>query len=64
MALRSANWRCESCSRSELGKEPRVSVAEIADRYIDWARQHPDARDHSLEAERVMKAAGAIRVAS
>jgi dTDP-L-rhamnose 4-epimerase len=47
-----------------LGWEPRVSVSEIADRYIDWARHHPDARDHSVEAERVMKAAGALRTAS
>jgi dTDP-L-rhamnose 4-epimerase len=47
-----------------LGWEPRVSVSEIADRYIDWARHHPAARDHSVEAERVMKAAGALRAAS
>jgi dTDP-L-rhamnose 4-epimerase len=52
------------CARLRaLGWEPTVPIDAIADRYIAWAREQPGARDHSLEAEQVMREAGVVRAA-
>ncbi len=45
-----------------LGWEPRVSLDEIVDGYIAWARTQPDVRDYYAEAEREMIAMGTIRM--
>ncbi len=44
-----------------LGWEPRVSLDEIVDGYIAWAREQPDVRDYYIEAEREMKQRGTLR---
>jgi len=44
-----------------LGWEPRVSLDEIVEGYIAWAREQPDLRDYYADAEREMKARGTIR---
>ncbi len=44
-----------------LGWEPRVSLDEIVDGYITWAREQSDVRDYYVEAEREMKQRGTIR---
>jgi dTDP-L-rhamnose 4-epimerase len=52
---------------SDIGKlraldwEPRVSLGEIVDEYITWARARPDVRDYYGDAEREMKRMGTIR---
>jgi dTDP-L-rhamnose 4-epimerase len=47
-----------------LGWEPRVSLQEIVEGYIAWAKQQPDLRDYTADAEREMKARGTVRMAS
>jgi dTDP-L-rhamnose 4-epimerase len=50
------------CARLRaLGWEPTVPIDVIADRYIAWAREQPGARDHSPEADRVMRESGVVR---
>jgi dTDP-L-rhamnose 4-epimerase len=44
-----------------LGWAPRVSLDEIVDGYIAWAREQPDVRDYYEDAEREMKQRGTIR---
>jgi dTDP-L-rhamnose 4-epimerase len=47
-----------------LGWAPQVSLDEIVDGYISWAREQPDLRDYYEDAEREMKQRGTIRQAS
>ena len=44
-----------------LGWKPRVTLDEIVEEYIAWAREQPDLRDYYTDAEREMKARGTIR---
>jgi dTDP-L-rhamnose 4-epimerase len=44
-----------------LGWEPQVSLDEIVEEYIVWAREQPDVHDYYADAEREMKAMGTIR---
>ncbi len=46
-----------------LGWQPSVTLDEIVQEYIDWARAQPDVRDYYVDAEREMKAMGTIREA-
>lgn len=45
----------------KLGWKPRVTLDEIAEEYIAWAREQPDVRDYYADAEREMKKMGTIR---
>jgi dTDP-L-rhamnose 4-epimerase len=47
-----------------LGWEPRVSLEEIVEEYVGWARGQPDLRDYYVDAEREMLARGTIRETS
>lgn len=44
-----------------LGWAPTVSLEEIVDGYIGWAKAQPEFRDYSTEAEARMSALGTIR---
>lgn len=44
-----------------LGWQPTVTIDEIVEEYIDWARAQPDLRDYYVEAEQQMKDMGTIR---
>ncbi|MCL4486887.1 MAG: GDP-mannose 4,6-dehydratase [Chloroflexi bacterium] len=46
-----------------LGWEPQVSLEEIVQSYVDWARQQPDLVDYTDEAGREMRAMGTVREA-
>jgi dTDP-L-rhamnose 4-epimerase len=46
-----------------LGWSPRVTLDEIVQEYITWAKEQPDVRDYYADAEREMKAMGTIREA-
>lgn len=47
-----------------LGWEPQVSLQEIVEGYVAWAREQPDLRDYYADAEREMKARGTVRMTS
>lgn len=47
-----------------LGWQPQVSLDDIVDGYIAWARAQPGFKDYYAEAERVMKELGTVRVTS
>lgn len=44
-----------------LGWDPMVTIDEIVEEYIDWAKAQPDVRDYYVDAERQMKDMGTIR---
>jgi dTDP-L-rhamnose 4-epimerase len=45
-----------------LGWSPQVTLDEIAEEYIGWAREQPDVRDYYRDAEIEMKKMGTIRM--
>ena len=45
-----------------LGWEPTVSLDQTVDEYLDWLRDQPDFRDHSVEAEANMGRLGVLRM--
>ena len=47
-----------------LGWTPQVSLPEIVDGYIDWARTQDDFRDYYAQAEEQMEALGTLRSAT
>jgi len=44
-----------------LGWEPRVSLAEIVESYIDWVKAQPQFADYSSGASAIMRRRGAVR---
>jgi dTDP-L-rhamnose 4-epimerase len=47
-----------------LGWEPKVSLEEIADEYIDWVKSQPLTGDETVEADEVMRNLGVVRKAA
>ena len=45
-----------------LGWSPQVTLDEIVEEYSAWAREQPDLRDYSVDAEVEMKKMGTIRI--
>ncbi len=47
-----------------LGWEPKISIEQIAQGYVEWASTQPKVIDHYAEAEKTMKELGMLRVAA